>query len=55
MSKRVIFCHDGRQYLLDTTMDWTGAAPTRSCGYALPGILGMVAMAIGLEARELLR
>lgn len=36
--------HCGRQYSLGTTMDWTGAAPTRSFGCALLGILVMVAI-----------
>jgi hypothetical protein len=39
--------HYGRQYSLDTTMDWTGAAPIRSFGCALLGILVMVAMETG--------
>jgi len=42
----------GRQYLQGTTMDWTGAAPTRNFGYVMLGILVMVAMEIGLEELE---
>jgi len=45
----------GRQYLQDTTMDWTGAAPTRNFGYVMLGILVMVAMEIGLEELEFWR
>lgn len=30
-------------------MDWIGAAHTRNYGYAMLGILAMVAMEIGLE------
>jgi hypothetical protein len=44
--------HCGRQYSLGTTMDWTGAAPTRSFGCALLGILVMVAMETGLGELE---
>jgi hypothetical protein len=43
---------NGRQYLLDTTMDWIGAAHTRNYGYAMLGTLAMVAMVIGLEELE---
>lgn len=41
-----------RQYLLDTTMDWTGAVHTRNYGCAMLGTLVMVAMVIGLEELE---
>ncbi|KAF1877741.1 hypothetical protein Lal_00038050 [Lupinus albus] len=40
------------QYLLDTTMDWIGAAHTRNYGYAMLGTLAMEAMEIGLEDLE---
>ena len=43
----------GRQYLLDITMDWIGAAPMRNSGSVLLGILVMVAMETGLEELEL--
>jgi hypothetical protein len=43
---------NGRQYLLDTTMDWIGAAHTRNYGYAMLDTLAMVAMVIGLEELE---
>ncbi|KAJ6967979.1 hypothetical protein NC653_036040 [Populus alba x Populus x berolinensis] len=45
----------GRQCLQDTTMDWTGAAPTRNFGYVMLGILVMVAMEIGQEELEFWR
>ena len=46
-----LYC--GRQYLLDITMDWIGAAPMRNSGSVLLGILVMVAMETGLEELEL--
>ena len=52
-SEVVLSCflyHNHRQYLLDTIMDWTGAAHTRSYGCAMLGILATVAMEIGQEA-----
>lgn len=36
-------------------MDWTGAAPRKTYGFALQGIPAMVVMEIGLEELELLK